>query len=112
MQLLLFFLKKTELMETLLKTLAQNNLTGGTILDAKGLASGLSQMEDELPMIWSLRKYLEASIKSETKLLIMAIKDEDVIRVADLIKSVVGDLSEPNSGVLLTLPVMYCEGIL
>lgn len=110
MQLLILILKKVELMDELLKELAAHEIKGGTIVDAHGMGAALVDME-ELPMFGSLRKLLASENKEEAKLLLMAVKDEQVIPASKVIKDVIGDLSKPNTGIILTLPIFYCEGL-
>ena len=110
MQLLILILKKVELMDELLKQLAAHDIKGGTIVDAHGMGAALMSME-ELPMFGSLRQLLGTAGKEEAKLLLMAIKDAQVIPASKVIKDVIGDLSKPNTGVLITLPIYYCEGL-
>lgn len=111
MQLFILFLKKVEILEKLLKVLAQNEIKGGTILNANGMGQSLARMED-LPIFGVLRKYFDDQENLEdTKILMLAIKDEDVVKVANLVKEIVGDLHQPNTGVIITLPILYCEGI-
>lgn len=110
MQLLILILKKVELMDELLKQLAAHEIKGGTIIDAHGMGAALMNME-ELPMFGSLRALLGTEGRESVQLLMMAVKDSQVIPTSQVIKSVVGDLSKPNTGVLLTLPIYYCEGL-
>ena len=49
MQLLVLILKKVELLDSLLKELANGGVRGGTIVDGTGMAEALVNMED-LPM--------------------------------------------------------------
>jgi hypothetical protein len=41
----------------------------------------------------------------------IVLKDEDIPLVKDIIHSVAGDLKEPNTGILFTVPVMGWEGV-
>ncbi len=110
MQLLILILKKVELMDELLKQLAAHEIKGGTIVDGHGMGAALMDMDD-LPIFGSLRAMLGTEGREEAKLLLMAVKDEQVIPASKVIKDVIGDLSKPNTGILLTLPIYYCEGL-
>lgn len=110
MQLLVLFLKKAELINQILHELGKNNIGGGTIIDGYGMASGLASMSD-LPMFGTLRQIISNQFNDETKVLLMVVKDQDVINTANIIKTVIGDINQPNNGVLITIPVLYCEGI-
>lgn len=110
MQLLILFMKKPELVNEIIHELGKNNISGGTIIDGRGLASGLANMSD-LPMFGTLRQIISGQFNDETKILLMVVKDQNVIQTANIIKSVIGDMNQPNNGVLITVPVLYCEGI-
>ncbi len=110
MQLLILILKQVELIEDLLKKMAENNIRGCTILDGHGMGESLANMED-LPMFGTLRAMMATSNKQPSKVLMMAVKDDEIIKTCEVIKSVVGDLSKPNTGIMLSVPVYYCEGL-
>lgn len=109
MQLLILILKQAELIEKLLKTLAENGIHGCTILDGHGMGESLANMED-VPMFGALRAMM-TSYHQPSKVMLMAVKDDEIIKTTGVIKSVVGDLSKPNTGILLSVPVYYCEGL-
>lgn len=110
MQLFILFLKKVEVLDQLLKALGNNGIKGGTIVDALGMGESLANMED-FPYFRLLRQYIDSETHEHTKLLMMAIKDQDVVKTSSIVKEVVGDLGQPNTGVIITLPILYCEGI-
>lgn len=110
MQLLILILKRVELMQRLLKELAEKGIHGGTIIDAHGMGESLANMED-LPMFGALRQILSNEEKESTKLLLFVVRDDQVVPTTQEIKAVIGDLSKPNTGILFTLPIYYCEGL-
>lgn len=110
MQLLVLILKKVELMDELLKQLAKGGVKGATILDGTGMAEALVNMED-LPMFGVLRRILADEEKEVCKLLLFVLKDEQIIQTRNVIKSVVGDFSIPNTGIMFSIPITYVEGL-
>lgn len=110
MQLLILILKNVEIIEKLLKKLAENNISGCTILDGHGMGEALADMDD-MPMFSTLRAMMATNHKQPSKVLLMAVKDEQIVKTTSVIKSVVGDLSKPNTGIMLSIPVYYCEGL-
>lgn len=110
MQLLILILKKYELMEELLKHLAQSGVKGATILDGTGMAESLMNMED-LPMFGVLRRMLTEEEKEMSKVMLCVLKDEQVIKTRTVIKDVIGDLREPNTGIMFSIPITYVEGL-
>lgn len=110
MQLLVLILKKYELMDELLKHLAKSGVKGATILDGTGMAEALVNMED-LPMFGVLRRMLSEEEKEVSKVMLIVLKDEQVIKARTVIKDVIGDLKEPNTGIMFSIPITYVEGL-
>ncbi len=109
MHLLIFILKKVDLMEDVLKHLAEHNITGGTILDGVGMAETLVNMED-LPMFGILRKVLAGEEREICKTMLFVLPDEKVAEARKSIKKAV-DLRQPNSGILFSVPLSFVEGL-
>ena len=109
MQVLFFILKQVELMNDILHALGEAGIKGGTILDAKGMGEALMNMED-IPMFGVLRSLLSNEEKEDVKILTFVVQDNEVVPTASAIKKVV-DLSKPNTGILFSVPIYYCEGL-
>lgn len=111
MQLLVLILKKVELIEGLIRKLAECGVTGGTILDGTGMAKALVEMEN-LPMFGMLRQLLrEEEEKEACKVMMFVLKDEQVMVTRETIKKEIGDLKEPNTGIMFAIPITYVEGL-
>lgn len=109
MELLLVILKKIELVDDIMQKLAESGVRGGTIIDGTGMAKSLVNMND-LPMFGMLRYIISDEEKLKSKILLFALKEERVTEVKDMIIEVIGDLSEPNTGVMFTIPIKHAEG--
>lgn len=110
MQLLVFILKKVELIEELIKELAEAGITGGTILSGTGMVTAMMSM-DSLPVFGMLRQVLGDQEKEASKVMLFVLKDEDAASARKIIKKVIGDLTEPNTGILFGMPISYVEGL-
>jgi ribosomal protein L10 len=44
-------------------------------------------------------------------MIMVVLKDEDIPTVKDIVHQVAGDLKQPNTGILFTLPIMNWEGV-
>lgn len=110
MQLLVTILKKVNVMDELIKNLARAGVKGATILDGTGMAESLMDMED-LPLFGVLRRIMSDEEREVSKVMMIALKDDMVQDVMKIIKAVVGDLNEPNTGIMFTLPIANFEGI-
>lgn len=111
MKLLIFILNKQEKLEKLLKRLAEEHLTGATVIDSSGMATRLVSSNDEtLSNIFGSLRHLLKDTKKENKTIMMVTSEKNVQRVEEIIEEVVGDLNEPNTGILFTVPVDYLRG--
>ncbi len=111
MKLVTIILNKTECLENLLKEFSNNQLSGATIIDSKGMMQELFDHDHEdLYFLASLRTLLNPSHK-ENKTIIMVAKDEDLKLISEVVNKVTGGLDKPDTGILFTLPIDYLEGL-
>jgi len=109
MEILMVILKKIDLVDEIMQKLAETGVRGGTIVDGTGMAKALVNMED-IPMFGMLRHILVDEKKMTSKLLIFVLKKEQVKVTRETIKEVIGDLSEPNTGIMFSIPIKDVEG--
>ncbi len=112
MQLLFLVIKRVELVDEIMRSLAQAGIRGGTCIDSVGMAKSISQM-DNLPMIGVLRSILNGGedVTQKGKTIFVAVNDDQVETAKNAIIGITGDLSEPNAGVLFGVPITFAEGI-
>lgn len=109
MQVLILILKRIEMLDEIIKRLAEAGITGGTILEGTGMVSSLINMED-LPVFGMLRHILTDENKEACKVMLFVSKDEQIITTRQVIKKVIGNLNEPNTGIMFSVPITYIEG--
>lgn len=86
---------------------------GVTILPSTGLGRvrGGAGLQDDLPLMPSLDEFFEQEEKHH-RTLITIVKDQDTVdRIAQATMRVVGDLNEPNTGIMAVLPVAQVYGL-
>lgn len=112
MQLLILILKELDLVDELIRELAENGVHGGTIIDSTGMANVLGNLDD-LPMFGMLRKVInkEEGTKETCKTMLFVLKEDEVANVKKVIRGVLGDLSKPNTAVMFAVPVLWVEGL-
>ena len=110
MQLLLLVLNEIELLDPLLEAMMTGGVRGATILNSTGMARQLASTHEDYPFFGSLRMLLDPD-REESKTIFMVVKEEEVPHVKEVLHSVLGDLSRPDTAVLFTLPVIDVEGI-
>lgn len=110
MQLLLIVLNKVEKLDDLLEKLMEHGFTGATIINSTGMMKALAKNMENYPIFGSLRFLINLE-RDESKTIFMVLKDELIDKAKDTVKEVVGDLSEPDTAILFTIPVSSVEGI-
>ncbi len=108
MKLLIYVLNRTELLDEFLHVLKEKGIKGATILNSTGMARKLIQ-NDDMEFIGSLKTLFD-NPRKESNVVLIALPDEQVKVVYKVIDSVCGDLSEPNTGVVFTLPIDEIKG--
>ncbi len=109
MKLVVIILNMTECLEKLLETFRENELSGATIIDSKGMIQELSDSFD-FRIAGSLREIFMPSHK-ENKTILMVAKDEDVPVISRILDEATGGITKPDTGIMFTLPIDYLKGI-
>ncbi|MDY4231428.1 MAG: P-II family nitrogen regulator [Candidatus Faecousia sp.] len=109
MKLVVIVLNKLDCLDKLLTAFGKNSIPGATILSSRGMAQTL-EAHDELRFIGSLRMLMNANYK-ENRTILMAVPDEKVDTVVELVNKATGGLDQPDSGILFTLPIDRVEGM-
>lgn len=109
MKLVFIVLNKLDCLDKLLTAFGKNSIPGATILSSRGMAQTL-EAHDELRFIGSLRMLMNANYK-ENRTILMAVPDEKVDTVVELVNKATGGLDQPDSGILFTLPIDRVEGM-
>jgi len=108
MKLIVYVLIKVELLQMLLTKLADNKVSGATIIDSSGMGRELADV-DEFSIFGSLRSLFNSNNR-QTKTLLFVAKDEQVVTITSVIESVVGSLEGPDSGIIFSVPIDYVKG--
>jgi hypothetical protein len=111
MQLFIHITNNETSVTPILSGMMEAGIHGATIVDCKGMLTTLGEnSEDAPPIFGSLRQFINPERQSN-KMILAVLKDEDVPVVKEIIHSVAGDLKQPNTGILFTVPVMNWEGV-
>jgi nitrogen regulatory protein PII len=108
MKLLVYVMNKPEHLDKFLKELSKNSIKGATIISSTGMGRRLMG-NDDIPWIGSLKAILDMP-RTESKVILIALPDEQVKTVYEVIEQVGGDLSQPNTGIAFTLPIDSIKG--
>ncbi len=108
-KLVTIILNKTECLDELLETFRDNNMSGATIIDSKGMIQELSD-SDDFRIVGSLRELFMPSHK-ENKTIIMVARDEDIKAISRIVNEATGGLNNPDTGIMFTVSIDYLEGL-
>jgi nitrogen regulatory protein PII len=114
MYLILFVLHDAEKLEELLDAWERVGVSGVTILHSTGLGRIRTDgFMDDIPLFPSLESILrhDEEINFSRTLFTVVADDEMVNKVVQATQSLVGDLSKPDTGLLVVLPVHHAYGL-
>ncbi len=108
MRLMVMILSKTDALARFLEGLSAAGIGGATILDSEGLASTVARLDSSF-FSASLRAFFIGLDGNKT--ILSLIQDDQMDLVRRVAYSTVGDLSQPGTGILFTVPVDFAEGL-
>lgn len=113
MQLILFVLNNPGLLDDILTAWDEAGVGGITIMASTGMARIREKgpWRDDLPLIPSVEDFHDYIQSLNRTLFTVVDSDEMVDKVIQATQSVTGDLNDPNTGILVTLPVGRFLGI-
>ncbi len=109
MHLLVTVVEEPEKIEPILDMLYENDITGATVIDSRGMGHMIADHYS----IFSRFSNLTGSHEGEThnNVLFTVIRTEETLeRAIEIIKEVIGDLNQPNTGLLFTMRLDRVEG--
>ncbi len=110
MKLMIYVMNDVKQLDPFLHRLKESGIKGATILDSTGMGRKLAANDDlGFDLFGSLRTFLD-NPRAASKLILMALEDDQVDVVANIIDEVAGDLSKPNSGIFFTVPIEFIKG--
>lgn len=113
MKLILFVLHDPEKLRDLLDAWKEAGVGGATVLFSSGLGriDQAGMLRDDLPLMPSLDDFLP-KLERLSRTVFSLIDDDAVVdRVIAATQHVVGDLNEPDRGLLMVLPVERVYGL-
>lgn len=110
MKLMIYVMNDTNQLDPFLHRLKESGIRGATILNSTGMGRKLAENDDlGFDLFGSLRAFLD-NPRAESRVILMALEDEQVAVVAGIIDKVAGDLSKPNTGIYFVLPIESVKG--
>jgi hypothetical protein len=112
MYLILFVLDNPDKLEDLLNAWEEAGAGGATILVSTGMNRMLSHgFRDDIPLMPGLDDFYKR-VEDYHRTLFTIIKDDTTLKkVVEATQSVVGNLNNPNTGILVVLPTAQVYGL-
>ena len=111
-QLIVFVLDDIKHCPDVLRSWHEAGVRGITILESSGLARQQQIFErDDIPLMPSLRDMLAGRERHHRTLLAVVDQEEVIEEVIKITQEIVGDLTEPDTGILFVTPVSRVVGL-
>lgn len=112
MQILLIVLNQTEKLNKLLIEFLDDGISGATILKSSGLIKTLLESKEQYPQYDSVKHIIDDETeRGESNTIVMALSDEKIEKAKAAVRRVVGDLTQPDTAIMLTIPAISAEGL-
>lgn len=106
---LVFILDRIQYLDKLLLELKDEGINSATVINSTGMMQELSRVGDE--RIISTLRPLFTPDHTENKTILMILTEDEVDTARSVINEVVGDLNQPETGILFALPLLFTDGI-
>jgi len=106
---MVLILEKEEYLTQILTELSDNGIKSATVTNSTGMMGHLSSLGDE--QIISTLRPLFTPAHTENKTIFMLLDEEKVETARKTIREVLGDLSQPETGIMFAVPTLFTEGI-
>lgn len=108
MQLLIAVINEEEKLDEILSGLLELGVTGGTIIRSEGMGRVVSH---DIPIFAGLGM-LAARSRPQNQTLMSVIRDDETVdRVIALLQEICGNLDDPATGIVFTVPVNRVVGL-
>lgn len=107
MKLLVLVLNKEEYTEQVLERFVELGVPGATIIDTIGMGRVLSQ---EIPIFAGFVDMM-AGARPSNKTIFTLVEDDSLEDIRQGVEDVMGNLDEPGTGIMFTVPVDYYKGV-
>lgn len=108
MQLLVCIINQEEKLEAILAGFLKLGVTGATVIRTEGMGKVLSS---EIPVMAGLQSVLARARPQNTTILSVIDSEETLERAIALVQEVCGDLTQPSTGIIFTVPVSRVVGL-
>lgn len=109
MYLLIAFISKTEKVHELIHKMKENGFTGGTFFDGVGMKKIITKIY-AAPLVASLHAIFKEDGQVSKVLFSVVENIEEVYQLTDIIEEVIGDLHNPDTGLVIANKLDFVKG--
>ena len=110
MKLLILILREMDKLETILRALQTIGASGATVLSSQGIGRKHDKEGHTMPVMGSPEAYLTAE-REQSKTILCVLEEDHIPAAIYNIEKILGDLTAPDKGLLMILPVEELKGI-
>ncbi len=107
-QLLICVVNEPSKVEEILEAFIDIGVTGATIIDSYGMGGVLTR---DIPIFAGFRQVLSGSGSNNKTIFSVIDSDETLQATVKAIESICGDLDNPSTGIMMTLPLSFVKGL-
>ena len=108
MQLLIAVINQEERLDDILSGFLELGITGATIIESEGMGHVLSH---DIPIFAGLQTLISRSRPQNTTIFSVIDSEEKVEGAIALLQDICGDLGDPATGIVFTIPVNRVAGL-
>lgn len=111
MQLLVHITNHEEVVTPIMEKMMDKGIHGASVVDCEGMLARINEDSVDAPAIFGGLRQLINPERPQHKMIIVALKDEQVQTGIDIIHEVSGNLKLPNTGIMFAMPITRWEGV-
>ncbi len=112
MHMILFVLDNPDFLDDVLDAWEEIGVTGVTIIESTGISRYRRAKQIGTPLMAGLNRVMTSREEGHLTLLTIVMEENKVQQCIDAAERIVGNLSEPNTGVLAAWPLAVVKGVL
>lgn len=110
MELMIIVLNQVDKLDEFLEELFEKQICGATIFNSTGMVRELAKKSEDYPIFGTLN-FLVDQERTESKTIFITLEKEKVKEVKSILSNIVGGIKNPDTAIVITLPVSSVEGI-
>ncbi|ABR50844.1 conserved hypothetical protein [Alkaliphilus metalliredigens QYMF] len=107
MHLLIAIINNPDYVIDILDEFYKVDVRGATVMDSKGMAHIIA---DHIPFFARFAEFGKDPSFNKT-IFVVIDSDESRKKAIDAIERIVGDLNKPDTGIVMTIPIDFCKGL-